>query len=203
MNHHWNTQTRCKATSFLPWSLPEAGRALPSKAGARAWPFHPFSYSHSGISVENITCVKSSLLPATWLWADREGWSPCRGNGEKEAETVFPEHLCAVGVPEFAWLTSLTMLQAQRKPATDPNCKPSHHNQISFQYFHYSTLLPKKKKRWKPPTLSVLCGQMLVIFVAGPGELTWEVSTCSSLNILLFFGPLFTILFLASLGGRF
>lgn len=104
MNSNCNTQTRCKATSSLPGSLPDTGATLLSEAGAgaRAWPFHPLSYRPSGISVRNTTHVKSLLLSAAWPWADSEGRLPCRGNGQKEAEIAFPEPLFAVGGPDLA-----------------------------------------------------------------------------------------------------
>lgn len=53
MNPHNNTQTRCKAASSLPGSLPDADTRLWSQAGAGTGtrPFHPFS-KPSGISGE-------------------------------------------------------------------------------------------------------------------------------------------------------
>lgn len=163
MNPRCNTQTRCKASSSLPGSLPDADTALLSQAGAGAGtrPFHPFSYKPSGISGEKHL---APLCEPGHGQTVKSEWWPCRGNGVREAEAMLPQTFFAMGVPDHTWQTSSPTSQAQRKPVTVSNCKnvanitqkPSPHCQILFQCYRNFTLPPKTDESHLHPVFQVV-----------------------------------------------
>lgn len=92
MNPHWNTQTRCKATSPLPGALPDADTRLWSQAGAGAGtrPFHPFFYKRQEYQVRNTWLLSASLA----MGRQQRAMTRQRQRGEASRSITAPNFLC-------------------------------------------------------------------------------------------------------------
>lgn len=205
MNPHCNTQTRCKATSPFPGSLPDADTRLWSQAGAGAGtrPSHPFSYKPSGISGEKRPAplckpghgqrVKSDDPAEAMEWGKQKWCCP--------KLSLLWESLIMLVKPHQPHRYRGNQLQSQTAKMwlTLPRNPP-----ITARFsFNVTIILPFPQRQMKDAytqcfrrlNASCFCGRTWKTKL-------WEVCTWFSLNTSLSLVPLPQFLFPESLRGR-